>query len=180
MKRENELIRSFRQGNDEAFTALMLQYEPLFSSLLTEASASGGDSAEIRLAMEEAFRNAAIHYDLRDENRTFGAYARTAMKNQILKLRKDWSRHGFDELTENTADSFDLEQYMMERERFLLTCKKMKEICTPIEYRVFMAYLAGETPRQTAKRMKCDVKTVSNAKARALSKLHKNSAEFLI
>lgn len=174
------LIRSFRDGDGDAYSALLLKYEPLFASLIALNVCAELGSDEIRFVLEDAFRDSAMKYDLSDREHTFGVYAKASMQHRISNYRKSQRKHGYEQLDDNVSDDGNFETQMMREEVFVRICQKVKEICSPFEYRVFLSYLSGDTPIQTAILLHSDPKTVSNAKARALSKMRKNSAEFLI
>ncbi len=176
LESEIETIRKAAKGDDNAFTELLQQYEPLIISQSRRFASSftavtGEDlTQEARLA----FYRAVCTYDPgQKEVVTFGLYAKVCIRNALVsELRRARSHRRSDSLAgadvhRESARSSSAE----ERREIVLLRSRMESLLSPYERSVFSRFLAGLRAREIAQELGKPVKSVYNALSRIRIKI---------
>lgn len=180
----NELISAVKAGDDDACALLLRKYSPLVDSavigavsLLSEATRT--DEEEFRQEGIIKLYQAALRYDFKNENVSFGLYAKICIKNRMISLVR---QHGGDALTvdEDSLDSLDdavldsdPSETLLRKESERELDYKIKAVLSPLEYEVYDLYADGLKPSVIADTLGISVKTVENALYRMKNKLQK-------
>lgn len=164
-------------GEQEAFARLLMQYSGMLRSKVFGICHTDADG-EVMAEATRAFLNAVLAYDP-ENGATFGAYARSAVEHELFRYakKKKQREKNCEELPETddiASDDQGAESSILERERRERLLQNVREVASEQEYRVFLEFWEGNTPRQTARRLGMTEKQVSNAKTRLFAKLRQN------
>ncbi len=175
-----ETILQAKQGNQEAFERLLVQYRPLIASLVSatarELPFSSADYEDLYQEAMILFYRAVEKYDTKQESVAFGLFAkiciRNGLKTQAKRLQSSLCLQSLEcdegaELAEkeNPADR------LAEAESYRLLCQCVSSTLTEYENRVWWLYLSGRTAKEIAELLQRDEKSVHNAIFRIRRKL---------
>ena len=166
------LIMRCRQGDDDAFSLLVVQYKPMLNNVISRAG----------LSVDEYFSdacmglyNAALSYNAEQSEVTFGLYARICVSRKLLDiLRREGAvdrEVSFDVDMDTIAVPDGIVSRLLRREESEAFRSRAGELLSEYEYSVFLLWLDGCRSGDIAKRLSTDVKSVANAKNRILKKL---------
>ena len=174
------LLHAVRAGDQDAFSALLLQYRPLIDRAVDRFSVQlpGEESREdIRQEALAAFYDAIRSYQTDQERVGFGLYAKVCIGNRLVShLRRERKQQGLLSLDELNAERVmgadgDLLSMIIEEEEAQLLSASIKEVLSSFEYDVFSLYFKGTSSAQIAQAMQKSVKSIDNAIARIRKKL---------
>lgn len=171
----NELIRSVRDGDDEAFAELTKRYMPMLlrsaEDLCHEKMPSAEALAEAQIALHDAARN----YRTEQDAVTFGLYAKICVCRHLASaVRKEQTKtHSLDSLdAEKVAVPDGIEASLLRDEAYSALLRRIKDLSSAYEYRVFLLLcIRGYSVSQTAKMLGKDEKSVGNARDRLFRRL---------
>ena len=182
MENTLELVKQAKNGNQFAFTNLSEQYSPLlvsmaskYSSMCKEENALLDDFLqEANIALNEAIK----FYDVDNGKVTFGAYARTVVRNRLVSMvrrlkSKKRKKSDFD----TSCDSVTPQERVVWRERSEKLSEKAEKVLSPFEKRVFYLlplFSKGNRAKEISLRVNKSEKSVNNAIFRIRSKLNKD------
>ncbi len=177
---ENERLSKVKNGDREAFEALLCDYEPL---IFSECSALLGKFPEYKEEREEllqeerlALYNAALKYRQSDEV-TFGLYAKICIRNRLISyIRKlGAAKRRIDRLSEKTEKraSNSAEELAISAENSMALKELLDTEASEYEKAVFSLYLQKKSYAEIADRLGKSEKSVANAICRAKAKLKK-------
>lgn len=166
-----------KRGGTE-FSDLARTYQPLIERLVSKfCTAGGADREDLRQEALIALYSALSTYDFRQEQVSFGLYAKICIRNRLLMLAR---KHrpgeiaGCSEETETAfADAADPEQNLLDRERYEMLIQTIDESLSPLEKQVLSLYLEEASYTEIAQKLGVTEKTVDNAIYRLKAKLKK-------
>ena len=168
----NILIKKCRDGDESAFSCLVELYAPLMNGIIEDYSM---DRDEHFSDACMALYRAALSYDIRKGDVTFGLYAKVCITNRLTdiyrseKSRKNKLLADVDVDTIPVSDgTHDRLVKQEEREAF---CCRAKEVLSDYEYRIMLLWMRGYSSCAVAKELDVSQKSVDNAKSRILKKL---------
>lgn len=189
----NELLTKAREGSREAYLTLVSRYTPLILSMLTAVPVHDLTAQETEDLREEAERkllDAVYTYDMTQNEVTFGLYAKVCIHNALVsELRRIEAARRvtvipleeLDALDDHTLTGLsagdDPARVAAERERYEELCRRIRTELSPLENRIWWAYLSGQTVGEIAASMKRSEKSVHNAVYRIRCKLRRALAE---
>lgn len=174
------LLHAVRAGDQDAFSALLLQYRPLIDRAVDRFSAElpGEESREdIRQEALAAFYDAIRSYRTDQEKVEFGLYAKVCIGNRLVShLRRERRQQGLLSLDDLSAERVmgvdgDLLSMMIEEEAAQALSETIKKVLSAYEYEVFSLYFQGIPSARIAVMMQKSVKSIDNAIARIRKKL---------
>lgn len=178
------LIREVREGNDAAFSELLQLYEPLFVSMISKYSLeydASDDKDDVRQDLRVAFYNAVLKYDLEQSEVDFGFFAKICLKNALVSRFRARGGRGFEILPiedfEELSSGEEPSSELIESESAFAVQKLLDASLSEYEKEVFCLYMDGRTPKQIAKELKRDAKSISNALSRIRAKLREAIGE---
>ena len=179
-ERDLAYITAIQEQDASAFEGLLVAYMPLLASLSTSVSdISHADLREVMTEAQYALYCAALSFDTKQENLTFGLYAKICVRNRLNTLflrRKDEAPLSLDELymsgieegfatvdtpTEAVVNADDLRQLY----------GRIKQVLSPYEMSVFRLWIEEYSASEIAAQLGRDEKSVANAISRSLTKL---------
>ena len=169
----DNLIERTRMGDAEAFEHLAERYEPLIQSMTAKMHAvSDGvlDPEDLRQEALLALYTAAMNYREQDEV-TFGLYAKICVRNRLVSLiRRSHHDSSVRELTRE-EEKTDPEQSCIERESWIETQQRIREVLSDFEQKVLARYIQGKSYEAIASSLGVTEKSVDNAIYRLKAKL---------
>jgi RNA polymerase sporulation-specific sigma factor len=174
------LLHAVRAGDQDAFSALLLQYRPLIDRAVDRFSAQlpGEESREdIRQEALAAFYDAIRSYQTDREGVEFGLYAKVCIGNRLVShLRRERKQQGLLSLDDLNAERVmgadgDILSMIIEEEEAQSLSASIKGVLSSFEYEVFSMYFKGASSAQIAQAMQKGVKSIDNAIARIRKKL---------
>ena len=179
-------ILAVRAGNSAALERLLATYEPLIaSSVHSVTSAVTADEFEVRAEASYAFYRATLSFDTRQENLTFGLYAKICVRNHLISryirprrptvtmsLDELYLTGRVEELFPGAAEELPGDR-LTEAESLNLLYRKAREVLSAYELSVFHLWAEGYSAGEIAHRLRREEKSVTNAVARSLAKLRK-------
>ncbi len=178
-----ELIIEVRSGDNGAFESLCEIYNALIDSMANKFSEMYPDKNLIREIKDDflqeaklAFYNAALKFDISEKKVTFGAYAKTCIRNKLIScLRKAGSKKRR-KITDGEAIVSETPQDTViqhELEKKLLSLAE--KVLSNYEMCIFKMYARGAKAKEISAKIGKDEKSVNNAIFRIRTKLKKQS-----
>lgn len=168
----DDLIERTRAGDAAAFEQLAERYEPLILSMTAKMHAvSDGslDAEDFRQEALLALYTAAMNYREQDEV-TFGLYAKICVRNRLVSLIRRHHEPSVGEMTRQ-EEKIDPEQSCIEKESWLETQQRIKEVLSVFEQKVLALYLRNQSYEAIAASLGVTEKSVDNAIYRLKAKL---------
>ena len=178
-----QLLQEAKAGSEEAFVRLSERYEPW---IRRQAASLLGTQLEVE-DLEQEGRLALLHAvrSFRPEGgASFSTYVRVCVRHRMISairrvkwyttlFPEEWEalergRVSFVSLAEGQADPA---QRLVERDDERRLVARLRQVLTPLEYRVLQLHLDGYAYEETAARLEVAVKTVDNALQRVRRKL---------
>lgn len=172
------LLRGVRENDDEAFSKLLVIYEPLLLSMTSGYIAEYGfadEREDVQQELRVAFFRAAMSYDMEQSAVDFGFYAKVCLKNALcsrLRLKKGDGVEILpidDMICLSSPD--DPERGLFEKESVEALRRIINENLSEYEKKVWELYLDGKKPAQIAALLGKDAKSITNALSRIRAKL---------
>lgn len=179
LKTESELIRAVQSGDKDAFNEIILKFEPLILSTVSEylnGELFGADDRD-DLYQEAAIAlySAAMSYDFNRSEATFGLYAKICLNNSLKSALRRRKR-------QLAADSAQYEAAAGQRESSYglpdetkadvsLLLARIDGLLSDFERKVFRLYLGGYSHRFIAETLGRPEKSIDNAIYRIKKKL---------
>lgn len=174
------LLYAVREGDQDAFSALLLRYRPLIDRAVDRFSAElhgEEDREDARQEALAAFYDAIRSYRTDQEKVEFGLYAKVCIGNRLVShLRRERRQQGLLSLDDLSAERVlgadgDLLSLVIEEEEAQALSASIKKVLSRYEYEVFSLYFKGSSSAQIAEMMQKSVKSIDNAIARIRKKL---------
>ncbi len=176
------MIRRAKNGDQAAFEALLGRYTPLIDAMVGRfagESATAEDREDLRQEALVGFYKAMMHFDISQKEVQFGLYARECLHNRMVSYLRSQQKHHRVVLLEDdtliekavsTPDS-DPASMLADEEAYLLLSRRIREVLSSYENRVWWLYLSGRTAKEIAAMLQTDERSVSNAIYRIRRKL---------
>lgn len=174
------LLERVRKGEEasDAFSQLCDRFSPMLVSMVNRFSGGACEADFAELAQEARFAlfRAAQSYDLKNGAVTFGLYARVCIRNALVSYCRKSSRNlpvcSIDELDEVLLPQNEEPLgALIAAERLDAMYRKVGEVLSSFEHRVFDLYMEEESISAIAQKLGKSEKSVSNAVYRILTKL---------
>ncbi len=169
-----QLLVACRERDDLAFSELVERYTPMIRGVISGFS-SGQDSFDELFAEGcVALHSAAMNFDIRQTQVTFGLYARICVYNRMvdfIRFEKK-SEEVVDYDVDTVADDgTSIEAGILGRETVEQLLKKARALLSDYEYSVLMYHIQGYKTSQIARCLGRDSKSIDNAKWRIFKRL---------
>lgn len=181
------LILDAQKGSGDAASALRAQYSPLIAAMLNAlntGSLSGQELADLREEADRKLLDAVYSYDTEQKEVTFGLYAQVCIRNALIsELRRIESLHRLtvipldDPRLEGLASADDPARRAAERERYEELCRTIRTELSPLENRIWWAFMAGSKTSEIAASIGKPEKSVHNAIYRIRQKLRRRLSD---
>lgn len=171
------LISQIREGNNNAFSELLEEYKPLMSKMALEFSNKtySADTQDLKDEFLQEARlalyNAALRYDLKRDDITFGAFAKTCVRNRIISAMRKY-------ITAEKRKAKALEesknrQSLVQKDNDLFELASQYDLSdlSDFEKYVLSELANGKKVRVIANETDHSTKSVSNAAFRAREKM---------
>ena len=174
------LITLAKQGDADAFDALLTQYGPLIEHRLQAAHARrpdilAEDEKDLRQEAHLAFYRALLSYNADQQDVSFGLYAKICIENALISaLRKMTPTEPLDYETMIAlpADSEeDPSHRLREQDHYEALLYRISRVLSPFENAIWQRYVAGMTAAQIASQLGRDSRSIHNAIYRIRHKL---------
>ena len=176
----SQLISEVRNGNEEAFEALLEKYTPLIESSVAKMLVDGQYSLHAEDLLQEAtvvFYNSIMTYDMEQHEVEFGLYAKICISNALISQIRLLQKRKAERLSETsdeavfTNDSEDPSVKILEQESLRSLYSVIRGNLSKFEYSIWQLYMSGRTARQIGNILGKDEKSVTNAIYRIRKKL---------
>ena len=174
------LIVAVREGDQDAFVALLEQYKPLLESSVAKFSSDEAFSLYFEDLRQEAslvFYNSILAYDLEQTEVEFGLFAKICIYNALVSVLRSHKKRSAEQLAqspEKMQDEQDFEDptsMMLEQERLKSLYAVIRKNLSDFEYTIWQLYMSGRSASEIASLLSTDKKSVSNAIYRIRRKL---------
>ena len=161
----NALLKEIQEGSAAGFIALMKQYSPLITSLVSSFCASGsGSRDDLQQEAESALLKAALTYDSTQTAVSFGLYAKICMRNALISYRRKVLRRSRrDMLQKSSKQEKSMRSVFVQTQNFAQKLEKLDEVLSPYERRVLEEYISGKSVPEIAEDIGKNSKSVHNA-----------------
>jgi RNA polymerase sporulation-specific sigma factor len=178
-----DLIIKIRNNDGSSFEVLCEKYRSLLDSMskkyssmypdeVNEGSVRDDFSQEARLA----FYNACLNYDINNGKVTFGAFAKTCIRNRLISyLRYASSKKRRKSKSSDVEEITSLQDTVIQRELEQKLISLAEKVLSNYELRIFRMYAQGAKAKEISAKIGKDEKSVNNAIFRIRSKLKKQS-----
>ena len=175
------LIEKAQSGDQAAFEELLNRYTPLIDSMTEHFGGSSRppqDKEDLRQEAIFCFYRALMHFDTAQEQVQFGFYAKECIKNGLISSLRALKKHEHvlllaDESASlaEAGDAEDPSRHIVETESYLEISRRICEVLSEYENRIWWLYLSGRTAKEIAVLTDRDEKSVQNAIYRIRKKL---------
>ncbi|MBR3966832.1 MAG: sigma-70 family RNA polymerase sigma factor [Clostridia bacterium] len=172
------LLRSYKNGDENAFDRLVQYYMPLIDSMVTrcyEGLSPYYERDDVLQFALIALSRAALTYKLEQNKVTFGLYAKICIGNALIsKMRSARKSHVEVFPIEgifNMADPEDISKSIVEKETLNELSELISLTLSGFENEVFGLYASGFSSSDIARKLNKTEKSVENAIFRARKKL---------
>ena len=176
---DEQLLESFRMGNESSLALLMLRVKPQLKSKALSFAVSKSDCEDLEQEGWIAFLNAVRAY--RPERGVpFLAFVSSCVKNamithyqkaikgetELIPDQTDWGERFID-----LAPNVNPEQTVLSAEYVEATLRQIKQSLSLLEFQVLVLFVQGQSYEERARRLNTDEKGISNALQRVRRKL---------
>jgi RNA polymerase sporulation-specific sigma factor len=175
-----ELITAVRNGDENAFSSLLLQYRPLIDASVARFSSDESFSLycdDLRQEASVVFYNSILAYDLEQNEVEFGLFAKICIHNALASVLRTLKKRSAEQLTETAEDLLIVQDFedpssrTLERERLKSLYAVIRNSLSDFEYSVWQLYMSGRSASEIAHLVGTDTKSVTNAIYRIRKKL---------
>ncbi len=183
---DQELIRRFRDGEEDAFETIAARYIGLVNSLTKKyrSAALYQDMTDLTQEAMLAMLSAVRSYD-ESEHMSFKNFLSLCVENRLRSIVRTQSTskripdNNMISIDEEAQDVFDSTQStvpeMVESKEYIRSLMNLlKDKLSPLEYRATLLYLRGYTYKESAELLKVSEKSVENALSRTRKKMSKH------
>ena len=177
----SDLIDRAKAGDQVAFEALLNQYTPLIESLTGQFAgqfATVEDREDLRQEALVGFYKATMRFNAEQQTVQFGLYAKECIRNGLISYMRRLKKHEHVVLLDDgnclettNANADDPAQTLADEESYLALSRRIRQVLSSYENRIWWLYLSGHTAKQIAAMLQTDEKSVSNAIYRIRRKL---------
>lgn len=174
-----QLLIKVRDNNDSAFEILCEKYKALIDSMSKKYSEMYPDDIGISSVRDDfsqeaklAFYNACLKFDINNTKVTFGAFAKTCIRNRLISyLRKANTEKKCKNKSNDKAVVESLQDTVVKRELEKKLLSLAESVLSKYELRIFKMYVRGIKPKEISAKIGKNEKSVNNAIFRIRSKL---------
>lgn len=172
-----ERIRRIREGDQDAFSELLLEYTPLVAAEVSRRSASltEQDVEDLRQIAVVALYRAALSYDLAQSEVEFGLYAKICISNALVShyrmLQRRVPEISLESVSLAEESGEDPASRIMEEEALAALYARIRSLLSSYENRVWGLFVAGRSAKEIAQLLHKDTHSVENAVYRIRQKL---------
>lgn len=177
----SDLIARAKKGDQAAFEALLNQYTPLIESLTGQFAgqfATAEDREDLHQEALVGFYKAMMRFDAEQQTVQFGLYAKECIRNGLISYLRRLKKHEHVVLLDDgnclekaNANADDPAQTLADEESYLALSRRIRQVLSSYENRIWWLYLSGHTVKQIAALLQTEEKSVSNAIYRIRRKL---------
>lgn len=176
----SELILRVREGDEQAFEALLNRYTPLIEASVAKCLGDDMYSLHKDDFVQEAtvvFYNSILTYDMDQHEVEFGLYAKICIANALISQLRVLKKRNAERLSEASDEGlFDNESEdpslrVLEQESLKSLYSVIRGNLSDFEYLVWRLYMSGRTAKEIGRRVGRDEKSVNNAIYRIRKKL---------
>lgn len=165
-------IEKVQAGDDDAFEYIREQYAPLLMTMVSKVLADESD-VEFEDLMQEAslaLFHAALHFDLSQDQVTFGLYSKICIRNRLFSvLRRHRKR---DPIVHESKMSITSAERKSTRRAGLGDLSDVVDtLFSEFEKSVYLLYLAGYSATEIASNLQKSNKSIDNAIYRVRRKI---------
>ena len=174
------LILAVRDGDQNAFDALLDQYRPLIDASVARFSTDETFSLYCEDLKQEAsvvFYNSILAYDLEQNEVEFGLFAKICIYNALVSFLRAMKRRSAEPVAEipqnliTVQDFEDPSARMLEQERLKSLYAVIRKNLSELEYKVWQLYISGRSASEIAALLSTNEKSINNAIYRIRKKL---------
>ncbi len=174
------LILAVRDGDQNAFDALLDQYRPLIDASVARFSTDETFSLYCEDLKQEAsvvFYNSILAYDLEQNEVEFGLFAKICIYNALVSFLRAMKRRSAEPVAEiphnliTVQDFEDPSARMLEQERLKSLYAVIRKNLSELEYKVWQLYISGRSASEIATLLSTNEKSINNAIYRIRKKL---------
>ena len=175
-----DLILKVRNGNQEAFVALLDRYRPLIDSSVSRFSSDEAFSLYREDLKQEAsvvFYNSILAYDVEQTEVEFGLFAKICIQNALVSQLRTLKKRSAETLETIPADRLvsqtaeDPSDRLLEQERIRSLYAVIRKNLSDFEYTVWQLYVSGRSAADVASLLNSNEKSITNAIYRIRKKL---------
>ena len=173
------LIRLYRENDQQAFARLLQMYEPLVQSEVNRYTEGREwyDRDDFRQVAEITFSNAARSYDLSQSEVEFGLFAKICISNALCSYSVSVDR-AMSRLVDldptfvpDESAQVDPGELIAAEEAAQLLLARIHKILSPYENRVWTLYMLGFSAKKIGSMLGKDPRSIENAVYRIRHKL---------
>lgn len=177
---DEELVASIRNGSEDAFAQLVVNYTSVIRKLVSRCRTPWMDADDLAQEALLGLLSATRHYNGSGE---FCSFAFVCMRHRILSaLRREAKQQeqslsdlqreeGLEKNSVSITDDTDPAQVLLRRESEEQLIASLHQLLTDLEYDVLMLYLAAYSYEEMAGQLGVSAKAVDNALQRIRKKL---------
>lgn len=185
---DNEIVKLAQSGDDAALEAVLLRYKPLVHKKSQPYYLAGGDDDDIVQEGLIGLYKAVMSFD-EEKFPLFNVFAGVCIERRIISAVKKASRQKHSPLNSYVSLSAaadedggtvvsdvigggnNPEEIFLERESFSGLEGKINDMLSPLEMKVLLCLVNGQSYKEAAESLGKDVKAVDNAMQRIKRKL---------
>ena len=182
---DEELLRDFLKGSDEAFEIIVSRYMGLISTAAKKYRGMSADTDDSDMLQEGmvALLAACRSYDA-DKGMSFKNYLMLCVENRYRSMLRAATRKGsvparniisIEDEQEAAVDptATSLPELVETKEYIGSLHRVLRDSLSDLEYKVAILYLSGYTYREISEKLNVSQKTVDNAHTRIRQKLYR-------
>ena len=175
-----ELLVAVRNGDNNAFSSLLEQYQPLIDASVARFHADESFSLycdDLRQEASVVFYNSILAYDLEQNEVEFGLFAKICIHNALVSVLRTLKKRSAEQLTETAENLLTVQDFedpssrTLERERLKSLYAVIRNSLSDFEYSIWQLYMSGRSASDIAQHIETDTKSVTNAIYRIRKKL---------
>ncbi|MBQ6413752.1 MAG: sigma-70 family RNA polymerase sigma factor [Ruminococcus sp.] len=180
---DEELIKSFLSGDDEAFEVIVSRYLGLISTVAKKYRGISSDTDDSDMIQEGmvALLSACRSFDAQ-KGMSFKNYLVLCVENRYRTMLRSCARQSavparnMISLEDDAESAFDptvtsLPEIVETKDYIDSLHRVLKDSLSPLEYKVAILHLSGYSYKEIAKRLDIPLKSVDNAQTRIRQKL---------
>lgn len=183
---EKELMLRAREGDAQAFDALLSQYMPMIEHRLQIARSqhlalTAEDEQDLRQEAHLAFYRALLSFDMAQGEVSLGLYAKVCVEHALTSALRKMSALSSPSLVAIDPEELaalpaedgtgDPTRRLREQEDYEALCRVIARTLSPYENNIWQRYIAGATVAEIARALGKDTRSIHNAIYRIRRKL---------
>ena len=171
-----EMVLGVQSGDAESFEELKRKYAPLIMNAVSSFVTQETSKSDLEREAESALLKAAVRYDTAQNKVAFVLYEKICIRNALISLmRKEQTkqrRRARQMLAAEEKKTKDVRfSYVSESRDTERTVKRISEVLSSYEKKVFSEYMSGSSVGEIAESLGRSTKSVSNAMFRIREKV---------